>query len=672
MNSFRSLKNLSLLLITASLLTACRSDKKQEALDSSSISEAPKAELGPAGISAEPLESSTKGNSQTVFESLSTDQTGIDFINPIDQSHPQKHLYASAVACGGVSIGDIDSDGWPDIFLTSGPKKNRLYRQVSPMKFEDITESANIDSGNAWSAGAAMVDIDNDGDLDIYICNFDSPNHLFINNGDGTFSEKAKQYHLNYVAAGHTPTFCDYDLDGDLDCYLMTNFYYDPRGKTDKPIAGIIDGKPSIMPGFEKYYRITKIRRGAQPGSILIDHGAVGQPDRLLRNNGNGTFSDVSGPAGIRGNGKGNSATWWDYNEDGWPDLYVGNDFKDPDRLYRNNGDGTFTNTTEEMVPHTTWYSMGADFADLDGDGAMDFAIADMSGTSHFKQKVGMGAMSDSAEFLNTAVPRQYMRNAVYLNSRGGRFMEAAHLTGLANSDWTWTVRMADFDNDGRVDVFFSNGMSRNLNVADNPEIDILYLGETEWDKHMRAKTPELREQNLAFRNLGDLKFENVSEDWGLDHVGMSFASATADFDRDGDLDLVVCNLEEPVSVYQNNTADGNRVVVRLKGRLNSWGIGAKVTLKTKSGTQVRQLTPIRGYMASHEPILHFGLGDEKQIDRLTVNWPSGHSQSFENIDTNQRLTIVEPEGKASPPTPPATPETLFTEKHLPRRRQPP
>ena len=518
------------------------------------------------------------------------------------------------------------------------------------MKFEDVTDAAKLDSGDAWSAGAALVDIDNDGDLDIYICNFDTPNHLFINNGDGTFDEKAKQFGIDYVGAGHTPTFCDYDLDGDLDFYLMTNFYYDPRGKLDKPISGMVNGKPSIMPGFEKYYGVTKVRRGAQPGSILIDHEAVGQPDRLVRNNGDGTFTEVSKEAGIKGNGKGNSVTWWDYNEDGWPDIYVGNDFKDPDRLYRNNGDGTFTNTTEEMVPHTTWYSMGADVADLDGDGAMDFAIADMSGTNHFKQKTAMGAMSDSAEFLNTAVPRKYMRNVVYVNSRGGRFMEAAYLAGLANSDWTWTVRLADFDNDGLVDVFFSNGMSRDMNVSDNVEAGTTKLGETEWDKHVRAKTPELREQNIAYRNVGELKFEDVSKDWGLDHVGMSFASATADFDRDGDLDLVVCNLNEPVSVYQNNTADGNRAVIRLKGRLNSWGIGAKVTVETKLGTQVRQLTPIRGYMASHEPVVHFGLGDEKKIKKLTVHWPSGHAQSFEDIDANQRLTIVEPDGKAWPP----------------------
>ena len=666
MNSFRSLINLPTLLMVTLPLIACRSETKQEAPDSSATQTTTpeaittKPDLGPAGISAEPLEAVAAGETETVFVSLPPEITGIDFVNPIDQSHPQKHLYASAVACGGVAIGDIDNDGWPDIFLTSGPKKNRLYRQVSPLKFEDITDASNLDSGSAWSAGAAMVDIDNDGDLDIYICNFDSPNHLFINKGDGTFTEKAKQFGIDYVGADHTPTFCDYDLDGDLDFYLMTNFYYDPRGKSLKPISGIVNGKPSIMPGFEKYYEITKIRRGTQPGTISIDHEAVGQPDRLVRNNGDGTFTDVSEQAGIQGKGKGNSATWWDYNEDGWPDIYVGNDFKDPDRLYRNNGDGTFTNTTEDMVPHTTWYSMGSDFADLDGDGAMDFAIADMSGTSHFKQKVGMGAMSDSAEFLNTAIPRQYMRNAVYINSRGGRFMEAAHLTKLANSDWTWTVRLADFDNDGRVDVFFSNGMSRNLNVSDNPEIADLYLGETEWDKHMRAKTPELREQNLAFRNLGELKFENVSKDWGLDHVGMSFASATADFDRDGDLDLVVCNLEEPVSVYQNNTATGNRTVIRLKGRLNSWGIGAKVTIETKSGTQIRQLTPIRGYMASHEPLLHFGLGEQAQIEKLTVNWPSGHTQSFENIDANQRLTIVEPEGKAAPKEAPSPPDPLF------------
>ena len=650
------------------LLIGCRTEKKETAsgngasqngsasysgttsAGSSGTTIIAKLDVGPAGISSEPLEPSTTGQAETVFQSLSLDTTGIDFVNPIDQSHAQQYLYTSSFACGGVAVGDIDNDGWPDIFLTSGPKKNRLYRQTSPMKFEDITDAAKLDSGDVWSVGVAMVDIDNDGDLDIYICNFDTPNHLFINNGDGTFAEKAKQFGVDYVGAGHTPTFCDYDLDGDLDFYLMTNYYNDPRGKTDKPVSGLVDGKPSILPDFQKYFHITGIVPGARPNSITINHDTVGQPDRLVRNNGDGTFTEVSKEAGIQGNGKGNSATWWDYNEDGWPDIYVANDFEDPDRLYRNNGDGTFTNTTEEMVPHTPWFSMGADFGDLDGDGAMDFALADMSGTNHFKQKTAMGAMSDAAEFLNTAVPRQYMRNVVYVNSRGGRFMEAAYLTGLANSDWTWTVRLADFDNDGRVDVFFSNGFSRNLNISDNPELEMRKVGETEWDKHKRAKTPELREQNLAYRNAGEMKFEDVSKAWGLDHVGMSFGSATADLDRDGDLDLVVCNLNEPVSVYQNNTAGGNRAVIRLKGRFNSWGIGAKVTLETKAGTQVRQLTPIRGYMASHEPVVHFGLGDQKQISKLTVHWPSGHEQSFENIEANHRLTIVEPDGKATLP----------------------
>ena len=668
MNSFRSLTKLPTLLMVSLLIVGCRTATEQDApgdnaagqTESSPDSDVniattartiiTRLDVGPAGISVQPLEPANSGASEIVFESLPSASTGIDFVNPIDRSHPDEYLFASALACGGVAIGDVDSDGWPDIFFTSGPNKNRLFRQTGPMKFKDITDSAKLDSGDAWSAGAAMVDIDNDGDLDIYICNFDTPNHLFINNGDGTFVERAKQFGVDYVGAGHTPTFCDYDLDGDLDFYLMTNFYYDPRGKTDKPISGMVNGRPAIMPGFEKYFGITSIRKGAQPDTLSIAHDSVGQPDRLVRNNGDGTFTEVSKEAGIQGNGKGNSATWWDYNEDGWPDIYVGNDFKDPDRLYRNNGDGTFTNTTEEMVPHTTWYSMGADFADLDGDGAMDFTIADMSGTNHFKQKTAMGAMSDSAEFLNTAVPRQYMRNVVYLNSRGGRFMEAAYLAGLANSDWTWTVRLADFDNDGRVDVFFSNGMSRDLNLSDNPVLSNPKLGETEWDKHMRAKSPELRQQNIAYRNMGGLKFEDVSQNWGLDHVGMSFASATADFDRDGDLDLVVCNLNEPVSVYQNNTADGNRVVIRLKGRNNSWGIGAKVTVQTQSATQVRQLTPVRGYMASHEPVVHFGLGEQQKIEKLTVHWPSGHAQSFENIEANQRLTIVEPEGQAALP----------------------
>lgn len=612
------------------------------------------------GIESSDLTEITKGKdgADALFENLSAGETKVDFVNPIIKDHPNSYLYATAMGCGGVAVGDVNGDGRTDLFLTGGPVPNRLYLQTGDLVFEDATTKSGLDLGNPWSCGASIVDIDNDGDADIYVCNFDSPNFLFINQGDGTFRESARAFGLDFSGAGHTAAFCDFDLDGDLDLYLMTNFFYDPRGKLAEPIVGMFEGKPRVLPEFEKFYQITGVKTGPALGQVNVDHDTVGQLDRFVRNNGDGTFTAQTQQSPMIG--KGNAVVWWDPDGDGRPDLYVANDFKDPDRFFKNRPDGTFEDVVIESFPHTTWFSMGADSADLDGDGRPDLMVADMSGTNHFKQKVGMGAMSDSAEFLNTAMPRQYMRNTVYLNTGTDRFREAAKLFGLSNSDWTWTVRLSDFDNDGRVDVFLTNGMAVNLNVADNDAALDALPGETEWAKHMRAGTEPLKDQNLAYRNLGGLAFENVSKSWGLDHVGMSYAATAADLDRDGDLELIVANLDEPVSIYRNNSQTSNRVLVRLRGTMsNKDGLGSTVRVETATGEQVRFLTLNRGYMASGEPIVHFGLGEDTEIKKLSVRWPSGHLQTFENLKSNQLYTITEP--GATPKVETQTPvETMF------------
>ncbi len=611
------------------------------------------------GIESEPLPTPKATSGQPLFTILPSSQTGVDLINPIIKDHPMAYLYASAMGCGGVAVGDIDNDGRPDLFFTGGPVANRLYRQTGDLVFEDITSQAKVGGKGAWSTGAAIVDIDNDGDLDIYVCNYDSENQLFLNRGDSTFVERAKRFRMNFKGAGHTPAFCDFDLDGDLDLYLMTNFFYDPRGKVTSGIVGMVNGKPQVMPTFKKFYGITKVRKIPGTNNLHVAHDTIGQPDRLVRNNGDGTFTEISRPSQFRG--KGNAALWWDPDEDGRPELYVANDFKDPDTFLVRQSNGSFKDTIKSVVPHITWFSMGTDSADLDGDGRVDLFVADMSGTNHFKQKVSMGAMSDNAEFLNTAVPRQYMRNVVFLNTGTGRFREAAHMTGLANSDWTWTVRLSDFDNDGRVDAYFTNGMAVNLNVADNEAALKALPGETEWAKHQRARTGPLKEQNLAFRNLGDLKFEDVSVTWGLHHTGMSYAAVAADLDRDGDLEIIGANLEEPISIYRNNSSEANRIMVELRGsRSNKRGIGATVRLETAAGKQVRFLTLTRGYLACSEALVHFGLGSEKEIKKLTVLWPSGHFQEFENLESNQKFIITEPSETNSGP-PERKPKPLFS-----------
>ena len=590
------------------------------------------------------------GEKASGFQLLSPEQTGVDHTLPIDTSHPMKHLYFSGTTGGGVAIGDIDNDGRPDLFFVNGPQQNRLFRQIDEFKFEDISEAAQIGGGENWGTGAAMIDINNDGRLDIYVCNYDAPNELYINLGNGKFVEQAVSYGLNLTDASMMPAFCDYDRDGDLDLYLLTYRFEPQHGHPKNPPYVERNGQRTIKPEFKKYFQTTDDDWKYEP---------VGRADGLLRNNGDGTFTDASSEAGISGLGHGLSATWWDYDDDGWPDLYVANDFMDTDQVYHNNGDGTFEDVTLNSVPHTSWYSMGSDFGDLNGDGKMDLLVADMSATTHYKQKTSMGNMGKNRWFLENAMPRQYMRNALLLNSGTHRFQEAAYLAGLADSDWTWTVKLVDFDNDGRLDVYFTNGSPRDFTNSDIQFHGSMLIGRTNWDVY--EKQPKRNETNLAFRNGGDLRFDSVAKDWGLDHHGISMAAAHADLDGDGDLDLVVANIDEPVSIYKNIGTEGNAITVRLHGRKsNRFGIGATIKVKGASGAWVRQLSPATGFLASNQPIAHFGLGSLEKIDELVVHWPSGHVQRFLDLSTDSALTITEPEGDATPSRKRSIPDTLF------------
>lgn len=578
---------------------------------------------------ARPLAKPTANpNSKLRFTALSPQSTGVDFAHPVLPDHPMAHLYFSSMASGGLAIGDVNNDGRPDLFIASGPLENRLYLQdEKPLTFSDGTTVAGVGGGDDWGCGATMVDINADGRLDIYVANYDAPNALYINLGDGKFRESAAAYGLNLIDASLEGVFSDYDCDGWLDMYLLTYRFENPDGMP--AIAPLVqrNGEQVIAKESERYYEVV---------DDSVGFGVVGRSDGLLRNNGDGTFSNATRQAGLHGIGHGQSATWWDFDDDGFEDLHVGNDFNDSDRLYHNNGDGTFTDVIRESVPHITWFSMGADFGDLDGDGLFDLLSADMSSTTHFKQKTTMGAMGDSAEFLATAVPRQYMRNALLLNSGTMRFKEAAYLSGLDSTDWTWCVKLADLDCDGRLDVFFTNGSVRSFTDSDR----VLKLserrGKTEWDIY--KDTQPLRETNLVYRNEGipfdewneegskggDLRlaFSDQTEDWGLGHHGVSMSAAHGDLDGDGDLDLVVANMDEPLTIYRNDTTEHRRISLRLHGLGgNRFGIGASVEVVTENGRQVKQLQPSRGFLASNQPVLHFGVGDSSAVD-VTVCWP--------------------------------------------------
>lgn len=629
--------------MTTVALAGCGGSREQPAREpvspqgnnSAATSDAP-AVVGNNGTIVRTPLAKRAGEQAALFSEVDSRQSGVDFVNPLEARHADRRLYHSGFACGGVAIGDVDGNGLPDLYFTNGPRHNRLFLQQSPLRFEDGTIPAGLQDLPAWSCGASLVDIDNDADLDIYVCNYDTPNRLYLNNGQGKFREAAAEFDLDLVDACLIAAFCDYDGDGDLDLYLLTNRYYRRGGRPRKPPIDLSTNPPRILPEFSKYYGFKKLR---------ADHygvDATGRPDRLLRNEGDGTFRDVSTAAGIYGVGHGLSATWWDYNGDGWSDLYVANDFDDPDRLYRNNGDGTFDDVLAEAMPHTSWFSMGADFADLDGDGRFDLLVADMSPTTHLGKMTTMAMMSDEKLASVAGPPQQVMRNTLFLNTGTPRFLEAAELTGLAHTDWTWTVLLDDFDNDRLPDVLVTNGMSRSFNNSDVPLTPDMLVGKSEWDHHEHL--PSRPEANFAFRNRGNLRFENVSKEWGFDKLGMSYAAARGDLDRDGDLDVVVINLDEEVSLYRNDTTGGNALLIRLRGtRSNSYGLGAKVEVTCNGKTHVDQLSPYTGYLSSNEPVLHVGLGAAERVDKLVIRWPSGVRQEFTDIQANMLVEITEP-----------------------------
>lgn len=588
------------------------------------------------------LEKASAGDGIKLFSRLEGGEIGLGFVSQFEVDHPLGYQYRSGFAAAGLAVGDVDGDGWPDVFFAGTAGPDGLYRNSGTpgeLKFEEVTgESPGLDGGGSWSAGVAMADVDNDGDLDIYVCRFDTPNALWINRGDGTFEEKSSEWGAGIIAPSHTPAFCDYDNDGDLDLYIATYRYDDPKGYRGAEAVGMRNGRPALRPGFERWYEVWYQDE---------DHWGVhshGQEDYLLRNDG-GRFTDVTSEAGISGRGDGLAATWWDYDGDGDSDLYVSNDFISPDRLYQNNGDGTFTNVAGEVIPHTAWFSMGADAGDLNGDGFPDLMSADMSATNHFKQKTTMGVMGGN--ILRRALeskPTQLMRNALLVNTGTGRFLEAAELAGLASSDWTWAVKLWDFDGDGRRDVFFTNGTALEVQNSDRTLTPAQLKVKSEWEY---VKTyPPRREENLAFKNLGDLEFEDTSVEWGLNEDGVSYGAAVGDFDRDGDPDLIVLEMGKEALFFRNDRKGGSRVAIALRGqKSNRLGTGAHLTLDAGGQRQVFELQPDRGFMSGDEPAVLAALGDAKKIDRLEIRWPGRGLQVLENLPAGFRYEIQEAAG---------------------------
>ena len=571
------------------------------------------------GLTESPLAPHSHPRGKTMFVQLPPEVTGVRTENRYDDPKMRAELYqefeTSSIGTG-VAIGDYDGDGRPDIFVVSKTESCRLFRNLGNFKFEDVTDKAGVgDKGAAariWKQGVTFADVDNDGRLDIYVCRTNAPNLLYINQGDGTFKEQAAAHGLDIKDSSVMAGFCDYDRDGWLDVYIATNI-------------------------------------------LNIATRPNGQRGYLLHNNRDGTFTNVTDRGGITDETQSHSGTWWDYDNDGWPDLYVANDYGKPDKLYHNNRDGTFTDALDSVLPHTAFSSMGADLGDVNNDGLIDFLVADMAATTHVTDQHSLAdarGRTDERPDNVTAAPK-YHRNALLLNTGTDRYLEAAFLAGVAATDWTWSVRWEDLDNDGRVDLFVTNGFPR------DPGVDVLrrMMGVESPAERIKImyESAEQAETNLTLRNLGDLRFENVSTAWGLDHKGVSFGAALGDLGGEGNLDLVYTNYHGGVSIYRNDSDSGHRVAIDLRGTVsNRFGVGAIVKIESAFGTQVRQLMLARGYMSSSEPMVHFGLGQDTTIKRLTVSWPSGHVQTFENLPVDRRFTITEP---ASPIPVPVEPK---------------
>ncbi len=577
---------------------------------------APLAVFSAPDLQSIPFAAKSGAGAKMVFTPIPAAESGLFVENPYDDPAmwgARYQEFSTGAIGSGLAVGDLNGDGTLYVFVANKTRPNQLFKQVAPFKFVDVTAEAGVAgpaaaNGAGWKTGVTMADVNNDGFLDIYVCRFNAPNLLYLNDGHGRFKDLAPQAGVDLVSGSVVGAFEDYDRDGWLDLFVLCN---------------IADAKRS----------------------------PDGEPPHLYRNRGDGTFEDVTAKAGVaREPIHGHSATWLDYNGDGWPDLYVASDFGPPDHFYRNNGDGTFTDVLATAMPHTTWFSMGADSADINNDGLPDLFVAEMAGTTHFKSKVAMGDMGGLVNYMDTLVTPQYMKNAVFLNTGADRFMEVAKLTGLGSTDWSWSPRFEDLDNDGWVDLHVTNGMVRPFIDSDLLNKIKKLQSQAEIIALMKSQPPQ-RDVNLAFQNDHNLRFKKVQQDWGLDQASVSFGSAFADFDHDGDLDLVYVNYDDTVSLYRNDCPAGHSLVVQLKGTAsNKSGVGAVALARTAQGVQMRRLTIARGVLSSSEPVMHFGLGASTSVAELEIRWPSGAVQKFAGLAADARYIVTEPAAPAKRP----------------------
>ncbi len=568
-------------------------------------------------------------NEGEVFKKLDSEKTGIDFANTLTESDDLNILdYLYFYNGGGIAIGDINNDGLPDIFLSANQSDNQLYLNKGNMSFENISGKASISGKSSWNTGAVMADVNGDGLLDIYVCavvglnGFIGHNELFINEGNGVFKESAAEYGLDFESYSSNAVFLDYDLDGDLDMYLLNHAVH-----TQETF-----GKVGL-----------RYQRNYESG------------DKLLRND-NGKFVDVSEQAGIFGgiNGYGLGIAVSDFNLDGYPDLYIGNDFHEDDYYYLNNGDGTFTESLKKYFGHSSRFSMGSDVADINHDGRPDLISLDMLPDEEKVLKASEG--DDNFQIQKIRINDygyhyQFTRNMLFLNQPDGTFIETALQSGVSATDWSWSALFGDYDQDGEQDLFISNGIPKRpndldyINFLSNENIEKKMNNTNLIDQKALDLMPSGHVGNRIFQGDKSLRFIDKSNSWIPHDTLVSGATAYGDLDNDGDLDIITNNLNSGITLYQNLTnSQANFLKLKfnyVKG--NNYGIGTKVFSYAGGIKQFKELYTVRGFQASSEPMIHFGFGSLNKVDSLQIIWPNGTYQVVKEVNVNQTL-ILQPD----------------------------